>query len=122
MRINAAGSDFEADKLEELGRFKDDSSSRYIQMNDILLIMAGNWKRFIAGNWKSFFIFSDSISNRRGKGIWGRQSLGMIGLTRRRGRFKKGVTALPSTGPLRFFDWPFRVALQALFTSPTGSI
>ena len=66
MRINAAGSDLEADKLEELGRFEDDSSRRYVQMKEILLIMAGNWKRFIAGNWKSFFIFLDSISNRQG--------------------------------------------------------
>ena len=35
MRINAAGSDLEADKLEELGRFRDDSSSRYVQMSKV---------------------------------------------------------------------------------------
>ena len=35
---------------------------------------------------------------------------------------EKGLERAAATGPYRFFDWRFWVALQALFTSPTGSI
>ena len=45
----------------------------------------------------------------------------MVGSIPRYGWINKAVSRLPSTGSYWFFDWPFSIALQALFDRPTGS-
>ena len=64
-RVIAAGSELEAYTLEERGRFEGGSCSRYVQIRNILMIMAGNWKCFMAGNWKSSFVVPIVIPNSR---------------------------------------------------------
>ena len=45
---------------------------------------------------------------------------GRVGTIPRYGRINKAVSAHPSTGPYWFFDWLFRVELQALLRSISG--